>query len=581
MLGSLWGEEFDIPVESEKVKTKKILNKIAEPKEIKVTVQKQIESKTISLADKLKIISEEVLRVLAKQKDNILCIKDKQTFHDYITKAIQNGRIDIDTETNNSLDPITCKLMGPCIYTPNEKQAYIPINHRDPETKERLEWQLTEQDVKEEFQRLIDHNTFTIFHNGKFDYQVIKCTCGLELPINWDTMIGAKLLDENEFNAGLKQQYISKIDPDQEKYSIDHLFRDVEYADVDPDIFAYYAATDALMTDKLYEYQMLQFKDPSMSKLFKLANEIEMPCIQVTAEMELNGIGIDQEYAKRLQNKYHSKLDKLDNELSQELNKLKPIIDAWRLTEDATKSQDKKLSAKQYANALKSKNYNASLYTNIKGEWYKVSKSKLEQFGENDLVPDDLSSPTKLGILLYDILKCPIVNKEKPYATGEEELTKLKDKQPLCSIMLKRRELVKLLTSFIDTLPNKVNEKDGRIHGTFHQYGTATGRFSSSEPNLQQVPSHNKEIRMMFCATTKYHDIESCKNENEFIVPYTDEVNTSSGWKKLGNLKLNDLIELGDHNFYKIVELTKVDEKGSLKISIDLNSIQQIPVENK
>lgn len=76
-------------------------------------------------------IQEEVYRILGKYKDNTLVIKDLKSFEDYITIAIRNGYIAVDTETNNSLDPITCKIMGLCIYTPKMKQAYIPINHID------------------------------------------------------------------------------------------------------------------------------------------------------------------------------------------------------------------------------------------------------------------------------------------------------------------------------------------------------------------------------------------------------------------------------------------------------------------
>ena len=54
-------------------------------------------------------------------------------------------------------------------------------------------------------------------HNGKFDYQVIHCTCSIDLDIYWDTMVAARLLNENEENAKLKDQYIDKIDPEQEK----------------------------------------------------------------------------------------------------------------------------------------------------------------------------------------------------------------------------------------------------------------------------------------------------------------------------------------------------------------------------
>ena len=89
------------------------------------------------------------------------------------------------------------------------------------------------------------------------------------------SQIGAHLLNENELK-GLKPQYISKIDPTQEKYDIDHLFT-VPYKYVEPEIFALYAATDSMMTDKLYLYQVVIFEAPENERLYWLFKNIEMP----------------------------------------------------------------------------------------------------------------------------------------------------------------------------------------------------------------------------------------------------------------------------------------------------------------
>ena len=253
------------------------------------------------------------MRILGGYKDDTITIKTKEELVNYIDKSIENGIISIDTETNNSLDPISCKLMGPCIYTPGEKSVYIPVNHVDPITHEKLDNQLTESQIKDEFSRL--NNTKIIMHNGKFDYQVIKCTCGLELSVYWDTMIGARILDENEKSAGLKQQYRDKIDSSVEKYSIDHLFENIEYAVVDPSLFALYAATDAMMTYKLYKWQKDQFMQPENSGIYKLFRDIEMPLVEVLAEMELKGIEVDQEYADLLSKKFHNRLDAIDEKI--------------------------------------------------------------------------------------------------------------------------------------------------------------------------------------------------------------------------------------------------------------------------
>lgn len=445
-MSSLWGSAFE-PKEN-KSKTKSTIKKTKSPK--KVDVVKTIHSKNISLPEKLNLINSEVLRVLGRFKENTVCIYGKQELSEYIDKAIENGIIAIDTETNNSLDPITCKLMGTCIYTPGMKNAYVPINHVDYKTGKRLENQCTEADIKEQLDRLKD--TKTIFHNAKFDYEVLKCTCNCVLSIYWDTMIGAKILNENEKSAGLKQQYIDKIDSSIEKYSIDKLFEGVEYATVDPEIFALYSATDPYMTYKLFEYQKEQFSLPENTRLYSLFREIEMPVVQVTAEMELTGVCIDKEFAKRLSDKYHKKLDNIDIKINEELSKYDTKISNWRLTPEANKK-----TITRSGNEGKSKN---------------------EQLSD----PINISSPTQLAILIYDILKIKPVNKKSPRGTGEDILKQLN--LPLCDLILEKRGLLKLINTYIDKLPECVSEKDNRLHAQFNQLGAQTGRFSSSNPNL-------------------------------------------------------------------------------------------------
>lgn len=460
---SLWGEEFAV---QEPASVKSILKKVANPKVVTVTQDVNLKSKKLSTEDKLSIIRSNVLRILGVYKEQTQVIKTKEELIEYIDTAISNGIIAIDTETNNSLDPITCKIMGPCIYTPGCKNAYIPINHVDHITGERLPWQLTEEDIKEQFSRLTE--TKIIMHNGKFDYQVIKCTCGIALKVFWDTLIGAKILNEDE-KAGLKEQYIQKIDSSIEKYSIEHLFKDVEYAIVEPEIFALYAATDAFMTYKLYEWQVRQFSQEELSALYNVFKDVEMPVMEVAAEMELTGIEIDFEYADRLSKKYHKKLDDIDSKIEEELKKLEPTIRKWRDTDDANFKPKKKDGT--------------------------FGKSKSEQLSD----PVQVTSPTQLAILFYDVLKHPVVDKASPRGTGEDILKKID--LPICRVILEKRGVEKLLGTYIDKLPTCVSEKDGRLHAHFNQVGTDTGRFSSSDPNLQNIPSHEKAIRMMFKAS--------------------------------------------------------------------------------
>ena len=522
---SLWGDEFVI--EDSAKQAKSLLKKIEKPKK---TEQQILKSKNTSIEDKLRIIYENVNRILGVYKENTLVIKDKETLSNYIDKAIENDIIAIDTETNNSLDPLTCKLMGPCLYTPGMKNAYIPINHVNYKTGERLPWQLTEDDIYEQFSRL--NNVTIITHNGKFDYEVLKCTTDWDMPVYWDTYIGARIINENE-RAGLKEQYIEKIDSSIEKYSIDHLF-DIEYALVDPDIFALYAATDSFMTYKLYELQKSIFERPGNEKLYDLFMNVEMAVMPVVASMELTGINLDEGYCNRLSEKYNNKLSELNKKIDVELDKLNEKISQWRLSPQAN---------------LKPK----STKPNKDGE-YKLQKSKNEQLKD----PPELSSPTQLAILLYDILEVEVVDKNNPRGTGEEILQKLKDKYYICNLILEKRGLEKLLNAFIDSLPKMRSERDNKIHSNFKQLGTDTGRFSCSNPNLQQIPSSNKEIRMMFKASEIYSSVD-IDEENCCKISNCSDVCVDDKWVNVKNIVPDMNIELED-SIEKVINIKRDDK---------------------
>ena len=515
MGNSLWGEDFVVTAPPKQ--QKKIIDKVSKPKKVTVTTEKKIattrSSNKVTTAERLEMIRSEVLRILGVYKEQTVVLHTREELHNYIDAAIKNGDIAVDTETDNSLVPLTCKIMGLCLYTPGQKNAYIPVNHVNLETRELLPNQVTEHDIYEELLRLKD--VHCIFHNGKFDFEVIKCTCGNELEIYWDTMIGSRILDENE-RANLKQQYISKIDPSIEKYSIEELFEGVEYAVVDPDLFALYAATDAFMTYKLYQWQVAQFAIPGNEKMYNLFKNIEMPIVRVCADMELAGIEIDQEYGKRLSEKYHKKLDIVDKQIEEEVAKYKDAIAEWRKTPDAVYREKK---------------------VNKKGE-ETFSKSKSEQLQD----PPSMTSPTQLAIFFYDVLKVGVIDKKSPRGTGEEILSKID--LPICKLILEKRGLEKIIGTYVDKLPECVIPKTGRLHAHFNQIGADTGRFSSSDPNLQNIPSHLKEIRMLFRAGVTKYDTQVVDNVAE--VNIKDEVETINGWKPVIDLQVGDIVLNGE-----------------------------------
>lgn len=546
-------EEFNI--ELNKPKPEALAKKASKVEETETDPTKILKSKKVSLAEKLALIRVKVLEVLGKQRKNVLVIKDKATFEDYVSKAIEFGRVAVDTETNNSTDPMTCQLMGLCLYYEGGKQTYIPVNHVDPETGERLTWQLTEADCREQLQRFKDAGTFIVMHNGKFDYEVIKCTCDIEIEPDWDTMIGAHTINENE-KMGLKPQYISKIDPTQEKYDIEHLFI-VPYKYVDPEIFALYAATDSMMTDKLYVYQVAILTAPGNERLYWLFLNIEMPIVKVAADIELIGVCIDQEFGERLKVKFNQNLEEIDQKIDEELEALKPIINQWKMDpKSGATTKTKQFQPKKSKMSLAQLEEKYDKVDAKTGRRYKEGKAPIEQLGD----PINLASPVQLAILFYDILKCPTVSKKSPRGTGKEELEAIAEKTDitLCKLILERRGIVKLISTYIDVIPALAQHwPDGRIRYKLNSVGTDTGRFSSggefkfldgdtpveiSGINSQNIPSRGdgKITRMLFTAKKEFNEIEVYTDR--FTIPEISEIETTDGWKYGKDLKVCDQI---------------------------------------
>lgn len=605
MIDGLFGEEFEIKVKQPNIK--ELTKKISDQKEEKeIDVNKILKSKKITLDEQLKIIEENVYKTLGKQKEKIAIIRDRQSFHDYITKAIEAKVIAIDTETNNSLDPVTCQIAGLCLYVPGEKQVYIPINHRDKDTKVRLANQCTEQDIKEELQRILNAKIEIVMHNGKFDYEVIKCTCGIAVPPTWDTIVCARLLNENEL-AGLKAQYTAKIDPEQEKYSIDKLFENVLYEDVDPELFAYYAAHDSGMTYELYLIQKEELSKEEygphldltgtqeIKGLRWLFHEVEMPIVEITAEMELTGVDVDVDFGEKLKQKFNAQLEDCDAKIAAEVAKIESIINNWLLSAEANAKTKSYVAKKTKMTQDKIE----KMYQEIDkdGNRFKYGKAKAEQLED----PIKMSSPIQLAILLYDILEAPAPKDSR--ATGEEELTNIRNKidadlslhkdysqekltkltviKELCDLILKRRGIMKLLTTYVEVIPDLAKHwPDNRIRFHLNANGTDTGRYSSggrikynqddelvevSGINIQNIPSHGEGAicRALFRGAINNHQVEI--NNNYYEVPETDEVETTEGWKQVEELKIGDII-LGENNQDKIINIIKQERKYLLYV---------------
>jgi len=413
------------------------------------------------LLDRIAAIKQMVDRSLGKYKDEYIYITNPEMLHDYITACIGNEYIAIDTETDG-LDPLRNNIAGLCIYTPDQKGAYIPINHISYITHQRVPDQLNREFVLQEFQRLLKKKPYIDMFNAKFDIRVLRHFGLPDIYCTWDGYLAGKLLNENEAEANLKALHNKYcLDGKGDAFRFEDLFKGIPFTLIPYNIGYLYAAHDPVITYELNEYQRKYLKEDSSKKdmrdIYWVFENIEMPCIPVVADMEDAGISINTEYAQQLSIQYNDLLEQKKNNF-------------YRICDDFGKDLDN--------------------YRKIQG-----SNNKLEY-------PINITSATQIAIMLYDVLKIDPPDKKSPRGTGEDILQKID--HPIAKAILEYREVQKLLSTYIDKLPECVNPDDGRIHCSFNQYGAKTGRMSSSEPNLQNIPSHNKDIRKMFIASPGY-----------------------------------------------------------------------------
>ena len=392
-----------------------------------------------SLLDRITQAQKLVETHLGKFKDDYILIQDEATLMDYIYSCEENGVISIDTETTG-LDPLQDEIAGICIYTPNQKGAYIPINHVSYITNMIVPNQLDVKTIRHWFNDLIDKEVDIIMFNAKFDIRFLRNRVSLkDIYCTWDCYLAQRLLNENEPTNALKklhQKYV--LNGQEDAFTYEEFFKGIPFTMIPLNVAVLYAAHDPVITYELYEYQRKYLKADSdredMRNLYWVFKNIEMPCVSVVADMEDNGILFDLTYNQVLSERYNNILNDKLNAFYERLSEYDGKITAYRL---------------------------------------KHVDCKLDN-------PINIASPTQLAILFYDILGYDVIDKKSPRGTGVEILSKMDS--PLAQTILEYREVEKLISTYIDKLPNCVNPKDGRIHCSFNQYGANTGRMSSSDP---------------------------------------------------------------------------------------------------
>lgn len=418
-----------------------------------------------NLADTIAAANTLVEAQLGKFRDNYVLIRDIEALKGYFAQIKQVKKFALDTETSG-LDPISDSLAGVCLYVPGGKAAYIPLGHLSYITGMPSKNQISKEDMAQALNEVSGADYFIVMHNAKFDIRFIKNQLGVKLHCDWDTQIAACILDENEPHhlKGLHSKYCNEGKDD---YKFDSLFKGVPFPLIPIKTAYLYAARDPLITWELYEFQK-QYLNPENEELASCYDAFinnEMPLVPVMADTEDFGIALDMGTQSKLKAKYEAKLSEIEAKIKEVMKPLESKIAEYRTAQ------------------LK-------------------AGGKLTRLDD----PINLTSPTQVAVLLYDIMGLKNPSKKEPRGTGEKILEKLKDDSGVVDCILELRGVNKLLSTYIDKMPEVCNKKTGKVHCHFNQYGTVTGRMSSNDPNMQNIPARGEssEIRTMFVADPGY-----------------------------------------------------------------------------
>ena len=279
-------------------------------------------------------------------------------------------------------------------------------------------------------------------HNLKYDF-VMLARYGVRVaPLGFDSMIAEWLCDPNSHNLGLKN--LAWVRLDHQMTHIEDLIgkgrNQVSMAEVPIAQAAAYAADDAAVVLQLVPMLQAELDSSLAAKLF---SELEMPLISVLADMEMAGISLDTEF-----------LAQMSGELSARLSEIE-----------------------------------LQVYREAGG-------------------PFNLNSPQQLSEVLFDRLKIAPPDRSQRtstgfYSTAAGVLETLSGKHPVVDWVLEYRELSKLRSTYLDALPHQVNRATGRVHTSYNQTGSVTGRIASSDPNLQNIPIRTeigRKVRRAFVA---------------------------------------------------------------------------------
>lgn len=346
-------------------------------------------------------------------------ISKLEDIDEFINKVKENNELIIKTVTRegNILDKrikyIFLSVDGKKIYYVEEDSIY------------KLEYIFTSNEIKK------------LGYNLKDDYISLK-PYGIKLEnIYFDITIAEYLIDSMSSTSyecsAIAMKYLTKKVKTKEEL-LGKGVKAKKYQDLS---FEELSSHISQIIDTVKNVMPIMEENLKESNMDGLLYHVEMPLVEVLADMEYEGVKVDKEKLNELGSQFKEIIKKLESEI------------------------------------------------------YKISG---EEF--------NINSPKQLGVILFEKLGLPVIKKTKTgYSTNAEVLDKLKDQSPIIDKIIEYRQIVKLNSTYVEGLLSIINPIDGRIHSSFNQTITTTGRISSTEPNLQNIPvklEMGRNIRKVF-----------------------------------------------------------------------------------
>jgi len=362
--------------------------------------------------------------------DDYHLVDTEQALADLTAELSGVTRLSVDLETT-STDPMRAEIVGVALSARPGRAFYIPVAHQHL-----LATQLPLDLVLLTLSPIIESaGVQKVGQNFKYDYIVLRRNGLRPSPIGDDAMIASHLIEPSARRHGLDRISKKYLNHDPITYEAVVGDKKAGFETISPDSARDYACEDADLALTLADVLHPKLAEDNLLGLYE---ELELPLIEVLAEMEMNGVLLDVKQLKAL---------------SAEL--------AVYMAESEAKIYD-----------LAGRSFN-------------------------------INSPRQLGQVLFEELKLPQMKKTRTkaaYSTDVEVLTKLAEGHALPAEVLVYRSWAKLRSTYAEALPLLINPVTGRVHTSYHQTGTATGRLSSSDPNLQNIPVRTEEGRRIRAA---------------------------------------------------------------------------------